>query len=492
VALPALARWLVVGCRRIDAANSVLAENQTPEAVDRLPMSPDFRLSDPADGFTPTRGGDTDSDEAVRFKQALRDVHGMVQESIARGTPPVRPAVDVAALATVLFQRLDPRFTVPAWVRGGVVIPGRIRAEQDGDFVEAMAYPEIDLPMYKPLVELSDELFLPNINRLAENSISLLETNQEFIEAYMIGLNHEFARELLWREYPTDQRGSYFRQFWEAQGFHDTEDLTPEARRERLKDIPPIHRWRKRSKLGDHDHRDPGGDRAEVVLVIRGELLKRYPNAVIYAQRAAWRDRDGDTIVDPADPSSIDPARPRDLRPMTPAEQSNPPRDVLKTPLYEAKVEPDIYFFGFDLSGCQARGGTGAADQPVDPRCAAEGIEWHDPGWFFVIEERPGEIALGLDVPDADDTLEDVKVWNDLSWSHVGVAAGQYLEITAATPVIPLQSLGGNEAHKADQRNEDLNVDWGPGMSSADLAYILYQVPVRVAVHGAELLTDQP
>ena len=32
----------------------------------------------------------------------------------------------------------------------------------------------------------------------------------------MVGLNHEFARELLWREYPTDQRGSYFRQFWDV------------------------------------------------------------------------------------------------------------------------------------------------------------------------------------------------------------------------------------------------------------------------------------
>ena len=41
-----------------------------------------------------------------------------------------------------------------------------------------------------------------------------METNQRFVEAYMVGLNYEFARKLLWREYPTDQRGSYFRQFW--------------------------------------------------------------------------------------------------------------------------------------------------------------------------------------------------------------------------------------------------------------------------------------
>ena len=30
------------------------------------------------------------------------------------------------------------------------------------------------------------------------------------------------------------------------------------------------------------------GDRALVVLVVRGDLLKRYPNTFIYAQKAAW------------------------------------------------------------------------------------------------------------------------------------------------------------------------------------------------------------
>ena len=54
------------------------------------------------------------------------------------------------------------------------------------------------------------------------------------------------------------------------------------------------------------------------------------------------------------------------------------------TPLYEAKVDPDIYFFGFDLTVEKAKGGTG--ENPGD-----------DPGWFFVIKERPGEPRFGLD-----------------------------------------------------------------------------------------------
>ena len=80
-----------------------------------------------------------------------------------------------------------------------------------------MAYPVIDLPMFRPLADMSPDLFCPNVNLVPPNSITLLETNPRFIESYLVGLNHEMARELLWREYPTDQRGSVFRQFWDVQ-----------------------------------------------------------------------------------------------------------------------------------------------------------------------------------------------------------------------------------------------------------------------------------
>ena len=66
--------------------------------------------------------------------------------------------------------------------------------------------------------------------------------------------------------------------------------------------------------------------------MIRGDLLKRYPNAVIYAHRASWaRKADG----------SIDPSKERTLVPDR-ADESAPPRDQVKTPLYEAQVDPDI------------------------------------------------------------------------------------------------------------------------------------------------------
>src|SRR6266498_3954326 len=131
-----------------------------------------------------------------------------------------------------------------------------------------MGYPKINKAMYSDLKKISDELFLPNVELIEHYSITLLETNQPFIESYMVGLNHEFARELLWREYPTDQRGSYFRQFWDVSTFFAAPGTDPEALRERLRDIPELHTWSRNSALGSHDHREAQGDKEEELVLV--------------------------------------------------------------------------------------------------------------------------------------------------------------------------------------------------------------------------------
>jgi hypothetical protein len=338
-----------------------------------------------------------------------------------------------------------------------------------------MAYPEFDMPMYEPLTGISAELFLPNINYVEQNSISLLETNQKFIESYMVGLNHEFARELLWREYPTDQRGSYFRQFWDVSGYLNADpDQDPEELQEKLRDIPPLHDWRRSSKLGDHDHRErPGDNQEEVVLVIRGELLKKYPNAVIFAHRAQWQPK---SEVDP----TPDKTKERVLVELEGDEIDNPPRDKVKTPLYEAKVDPDIYFFGFDLDVTTAQGLTEGDPEDLDDRS----------GWFFMLEERPGHARFGLDIGETEE--DEIEVWNDLAWGNIlpGAPDGAFIQIDDATPTIDLEdhALEGDDVEKQRQREDDEQVDWHKDMNAAEVAYILYQAPVMVAVHAAEML----
>jgi hypothetical protein len=291
----------------------------------------------------------------------------------------------------------------------------------------------------------------------------------------MVGLNHEFARELLWREYPTDQRGSTFRQFWDPRGFFDADGVDDETLKESLRDIPPLHTWPVTSPLGTHDHREQGGENEdELVLVIRGELLKRYPNAVIYAHRACWQRASASAADRDKSPCErggpIDNTRERLLAPLTPEEEDRPPRTKVLTPLYEAKVDPDIYFFGFDLTVKKAKGGTG--QNPGD-----------DPGWFFVLKERPGELRFGLDT----DQQPHLNTWNDLSWADVQ-PAGRHIEIATAPAAFTLLAPTGEDQEKAPQFADDRKITWSREMSSAELAYILFQVPVLVAVHAAEML----
>jgi hypothetical protein len=448
-------------------AQTIREDGQTPAAVDTLPRSPNFVLADPGSTFRASTGT-TDSAVAVRFKSALRDTYSLLATSktVSQLPPPVQ--LNLPQITTSMVFGIDPQVTIPRRAFSVIGIPPWIVDLIGTDFGQVMAYPKIDLPMYDPLKQISVELFLPNVNLIAPNSITLIETNQKFIEAYMVGLNHEFARKLLWREYPTDQRGSYFRQFWDPRTQLNTQNLAADQLKEQLYDIPELHRWSPTSSLGDHNNRaKPGEVGEQAVLVIRGELLKKYPTAVIFAQLAVWpRNPDG----------SIDLTQPRSLVTLDPGEEANPPGTKIRTPLYEAKVDPDIYFFGFDLSIAEAKGQSG--QNPND-----------SPGWFFVIKERPGEPRFGLELTGRGRPAE---IFDELTWDDAspGIVPGQFLaaaSLTAvplASPPAPPNDVEG----KQQQHDEDLQVD-NASSSSARWAYILYRAPVMVAVHADEMLT---
>jgi hypothetical protein len=306
--------------------------------------------------------------------------------------------------------------------------------------------------MYAHLRDISKELLIPNLDLIPPNTVGLLETNPKFIESYMVGLNHEMARELLWREYPTDMRGSYFRQFWEVKGISNPD--TP-SNAELLKDITKLHTWQSTSLLGSHKPMPPSppppgvvppdvkpGDK-QLVLVIRGELLKRYPNTVIYAQKAVLNEH-GERVIDTKD--------------MTPGEF-----DIkLKFPLFRAEIDPDLRFFGFDLTLDKASGKEASNAFPND----------HE-GWFFVIQEVPGEPRFGMDISYTMRASEDGPVlpdtWDNLAWNLFGAAEPRF--VSAAPP--PSIAPAGKQKWAAN---------------AADMAFILFQTPVMVAVHASEML----
>lgn len=361
----------------------------------------------------------------------------------------ILPLSNVDALRSTLAEKLDQKKLMVSRFAGSITLnvfnPGThtyIRQQLD-QLKPVMAHPKFEDPMFRELKAISQEYILPNLSMVKENTITLLETNQAFIEAYMAGLNHEMSRELLWREYPTDQRGTYFRQFW------DVADNTTHSGEERL-DIKTMDDWK--AQLGDHSPRAVTNSKGTyLVLLVRGELLKKYPNTQVYAQKAAFE-------------NVTSPSTPRVLADETVSAN-------IQTPVFMAELDPDIYLFGFDLDEETARGDT---DDPAKP------------GWFFVLRERPGQIRFGLDdwtpidtEPELPDS--DPQHWNDLSWEHF-VSDKSELDSYQLDATHSFGSSAGSE-------NSPRPV-WGK--NSADIASILYQNPVLFARHASEMLPDEP
>jgi hypothetical protein len=398
--------------------------------------------------FSTAAGAGQDTVEAANFRRAAG---ALAQRLAIRPIEPPRLAMDLPSAAAKLVLAMAPERAWPNLIAREVVFTfGRDWLRQVEHLVPAMAYPDFDDPMYEKLRDLSAELFLPNIKLIEPETITLLKTNPAFIEAYMVGLNHEFGRELLWREYPTDERGSYFRQFWSVRGLIEPKStLSAEEIKAMYRDIVPIDTWPSPSTLGQHrpPQRPKTGD---LVLTIRGTLLKRYPNTLIYAQKAHMaRDRNG----------KLDAS----MKPVIKTVASQTDMDAeLQFPIFSAEVPPDIRFFGFDLTIEQAKGA-------ADPK--SEGDDW---GWYFIIQELPGEPRFGMDIEfDPGDQRATPITWNDLAWDKV--PAGNFVDPGA----LPLPDF-------MNKLSGDLKAQWG--RHAADMASILFQRPVMIAVHAREML----
>jgi hypothetical protein len=324
-----------------------------------------------------------------------------------------------------------------------VKLPDSIKLDEPEKIFPAMAYPDIEDPMYKKLIDISDEAFLPNLKLIEFNTISLLVTNPKFIESYMVGLNHEMGRELLWREYPTDERGSYFRQFWDVSGIISPTSpdgqITP-AEKLSFKDITAIDTWKTADLLGTHNNRvTDTGNAQQVVLTIRGDILKKYPNTIVFAQKAITGTNGADSDID---------------KELSDADF----RKKVKFPLYKAEVMPDIKFFGFDLTVDQAKGTTATGTPPDNL------------GWYFVIMQAPGSPTFGMDINfnQGSDGLS----WDDLSWESFTDEV-TFIKKTLAPNINPSDPVTKPTVWGAD---------------SASMAYILFQKPNMVAVHARQML----
>lgn len=305
-------------------------------------------------------------------------------------------------LATRTLDRatgsLQVRPAIAQRLRATITAPG---AAWTSDIPAAMwATPSFPDPVYERVRALDVEYLVPGVGEIPEDTIGLLETNDAYVEAVMVGANHELSREFLWREYPAQLHHTWFRQFWHAP----------------LPDIAPIGLWKPELDLGAQD----GSPQPDLVLVIKGAFPRRYPDVRVYAQRARW------------DTSATAPHPFRDVDPSGP----------VLSPVLAGELQPGVVFYGFALDEDTARGSVAIKDA--------------DPGWFFVLEEQPRGVRFGLDEGVKADAGSVPESWDDLTWAHVVKEGAEEpprfvsLSVTRHLDSVRLEGAGGTDVWADD------------------------------------------
>jgi hypothetical protein len=272
-------------------------------------------------------------------------------------------STDETALPTEVMSKIRP---MPLQVRRTTDrIPELARDENvPRPLAPIMAHPRFAVPIAEELLARWPEWALPGIGGLPADTVTLLATNPEFVAALMVGLNHEFNRELLWREFPTDQRGTAFAQFWPGD----------------QPDIDEIARWPLDSSLGS---RLRTGEQGSLALLVRGELLRRFPSTSAVAVRG---------------------------------ENGALPTNFTGIPATALTIDEStmLYLFGID-----------------ERRARAE-------GWFFVFREPMRGTQFGFDLTVTGAGPADrLTSWSDLTWDDVGVPPGGFVRLGSVPPGPP-------------------------------------------------------
>ena len=357
-----------------------------------------------------------DSVTLARFSSALKQMNQLWRPPLDAAGVKIKPVdFPLASVATEMRRRTNPELTVPARLAATLSIGGSalafdaptralshpqvafelataglildIRYVVPRLFDRVMAYPKLVEPMSGRLSRMDPEAMMPGANAIPNDFLVLAKTNNRFVEAFMVGTNHEMARELLWRRFPTDQRGTPMRHFW------DRLDDQP--------DIRELHTWNALMPLGQQppplEAVGAGGDK--LVLVIRATLMKRFPNLTVYAQ-----------LKHPAEARI---AKPGDFNP------ARTLQDIVKPPLFAGSLPPDLVYIGFDIQATVAE--------------AAK--------WCFVLEEQMTEPRFGFDEPDSRRPRGAPGSWKDVLWSDVtGPGDGPFLTLARVRRAAPASS----------------------------------------------------
>jgi hypothetical protein len=285
---------------------------------------------------------------------AVTTSHALENRAVAKAVSQVVTGIGVASLTTTpdrpqldftraqLLTTVAPARTVTAYAYVRLRNPPSWLASdwvKDGRITPIMAAPHFDRAMFAALHDYDRDWLIPGMDKIElTDFVTTLETNPEFTETFLIGLSDEMGASC----YGAVTRPISVELISTASGMRTATS------------------WRNRSidstRRRCRTHLIGSGD-ARVVLVARGEVIRRYPDLLFHALRTSHTGKGGEPVfADPkSDPASVAPI------------------------LFHHHLAPDILLVGFDLSPDEIRRTT-----PYR--------------WWFVLAQNPSAPAFGLDL----------------------------------------------------------------------------------------------
>lgn len=253
--------------------------------------------------------------------------------------PTTERPIDLVGLADVISQAVDPRGPRP---------PAQVRlcSQLVGVDCSTLVPPEypigLDFPTWGLLKQYDKEWLLPGAASLDQSSITALQTNPTFIDAFMVGINTQFLSEMRWRDLAVARTCTPLRMFW---GQVDYAEGTRRA------DIEPLAEWAKapaepvgalsHQTIKPHDPTNPSGGR--LVIAFRSDLFRRYPTTLVYlVPRAPAGNEDARLMSVPELDKPEGPGAPD-------AETWRSNRQHFG-PVFAGTLTPELTFFIFDVT----------------------------------------------------------------------------------------------------------------------------------------------
>jgi hypothetical protein len=185
--------------------------------------------------------------------------------------------------------------------------------------------PELDIPLWSFLRDNARDWLLPGGGKVPQDRVLAMATNQEFVDAFMIGVNQQTLAELRRRNIPVTSGWTPLRRFWQridaagvATDIQPVLDLLTEP-------APGRPRWPEGSPLGAHTHQRDDAS-SQLVILLHTELFRRYPTTQVYLVENPGGTSDWTTVPEVGDPATH------------------------IQPILSGVVEPELTFFGFPMT----------------------------------------------------------------------------------------------------------------------------------------------